>query len=185
MNVELLEDVLSHYRDSFSAKVHTIERGTSDPLMETFGITPEMKAMNKQYWGRELGMCWQELVKATFRDRAGARYSPPRRIGADEPYDFQLGDWAVDTKYRIGSGDSGTLKKFKQYGALLSEHELQPLALILRADNLPAAMTALRVGGWTVRIGQSAFDWIEGETGGFRLDDWLRSQNGRFEPPER
>ena len=36
-------------------------------------------------------------------------------FGADKPIDFIVGSYAIDTKYRIGSGDSRTLKKFKQY----------------------------------------------------------------------
>ena len=35
--------------------------------MEVFGITPEMKRENRQYWGRQLGMCWQRLVTEISR----------------------------------------------------------------------------------------------------------------------
>lgn len=86
--------------------------------MDVFGISPELKRENRQYWGRELGMCWQRLVievcKHTRKD-----YAPSIRVGADEPCDLVVGKLAIDTKYRIGSGDSGTLKKFKAYAALL------------------------------------------------------------------
>ena len=41
------------------------------------------------------------------------------RQGADELCDLIAGKDAINTKYRIGSGDSGTLKKFKQYGRKL------------------------------------------------------------------
>jgi len=30
--------------------------------MLIFGLTQEIKAQNKQYWGRELAMCWQRLI---------------------------------------------------------------------------------------------------------------------------
>ncbi len=61
-----LLETLSNYRNSF--KEHeTIEGNTdSDLLMEVFDITAEMKMENKQYWGRELGMCWQRIVRAVI-----------------------------------------------------------------------------------------------------------------------
>jgi len=40
-------------------------------------------------------------------------------FGLDKPVDYFIGSLAIDAKYRIGSGDSGTLKKFKQYGEML------------------------------------------------------------------
>ena len=108
---DALLKVLRAYQQSFSEKTYVDENDTRDILMDVFGITPQLKRENRQYWGRELGMCWQVLVttvcKATCDD-----YLPALRIGADEPCDFRLGMDAVDTKYRVGSGDSGTLKKF-------------------------------------------------------------------------
>ena len=105
-------------------------------LMEVFGITPELKRENRQYWGRELGMCWQRLVIEVFK---GTRkdYGPAIRIGADEPCDLTVGKLAIDTKYRIGSGDSGTLKKFKSYGPLLKKQGYEPVILMLRECNPP------------------------------------------------
>ena len=51
-----------------------------------------------------------------------ADYGGALKFGSDEPCDLVLGSDAIDTKYRVGSGDSGTLKKFKQYGALLKQN---------------------------------------------------------------
>jgi hypothetical protein len=42
--------------------------------------------------------------------------------GSDEFCDLVVGNDAIDTKYRIGSGDSGTLKKFRQYGQELQDY---------------------------------------------------------------
>ena len=84
-------------------------------------------------------------------------YKPALRIGADEPCDFIVDNFAIDTKYRIGSGDSGTLKKFNFYGPLLKDQGLVPVFLILREDNLTAAITACNAGGWQVNVGAQPF----------------------------
>jgi hypothetical protein len=148
--------------------------------MEAFSLDPTIKNLNRQYWGRELGMCWQRLVVATIQHCSPASFSTPRKFGNDEPYDLGFEHFAIDTKYRIGSGDSGTLKKFKQYGDLLRSENLSPLALFLRTDNLPAAISALQSGGWKVLMGKESFDWIANASGGFRLDDWLLEKRGAF-----
>ena len=80
-------------------------------------------------------------------------------------YDLIVGKYAIDTKYRVGSGDSGTLKKFKQYGKMISELGYEPVFLMVREDNLPAAMTAISQGGWTIFTGQDSFEFITKITG--------------------
>ena len=144
--------------------------------MDVFGITPELKRENRQYWGRELGMCWQLLVTEVCRARCKS-FQPGLRIGNNEPCDLIVEGFAIDTKYRVGSGDSGTLKKFKQYGPMLREAGLKPVFLILRYDNLSAAITACKQGGWDVRVGDDAFDFLE-ELTQFDLLDFLVSRRG-------
>ena len=117
-------------------------------------------------------MCWQRLVSELF-SRTCDDYKPALRLGDDEPCDCIVGLAAIDTKYRIGSGDSGTLKKFKQYGQRLPDMGYQPILLIVREDNLSAAITACKVGGWTVHQGAAAFRYIENKSG-FDLLAWLR-----------
>lgn len=116
-------------------------------------------------------MCWQRLVcelfSATCQD-----YKPAMRIGADEPSDCSVGNDVIDTKYRIGSGDSGTLKKFKQYGKMFTDQGLRPVLLIVREDNLPAATGACKAGGWVVLTGDRTFKYIR-EKSGFDLRAWL------------
>src|SRR3954462_11606740 len=97
---EALRQHLASYRDSFTSKDYGEENEDHDVIMDLFGISPELKRENRQYWGRELGMCWQLLVTALFRATI-KNFAPGYREGADE--------------HRIGSGDSGTLKKFKTY----------------------------------------------------------------------
>ena len=166
-----LERLIASYQNSFTEKVYDEENDDNDSLMDVFAITPELKRENRQYWGRELGMCWQLMVSQVFH-YFRPDYGPALRLGADEPCDFTIGDIAVDTKYRIGSGDSGTLKKFKQYGPMLQEHGYHPVFLILREDNLPAAIKACIVGGWEIRTGNSTFAYIE-EQSGFDLKSFL------------
>lgn len=85
-----------------------------------------------------------------------------------------MGDYAIDTKYRVGSGDSGTLKKFKQYGKMISDLGYKPVFLMVRDDNLPAAMTAIRQGGWTVYTGVDSFNFIS-EISGIDMNMFLKN----------
>ena len=158
--VALLSDVIGRYRATFAGKIYNEENNDHDVIMDLFGITPLVKRENRQYWGRELGMCWQLIVSTLCRYRC-AEYQPAQRFGADEPFDLMVGKYAIDTKYRIGSGDSGTLKKFKQYGPLLKSHNYTPVLLIVRQDNLPAAITACISGGWTVLQAEASFSFIK------------------------
>ena len=123
-------------------------------------------------------MCWQHIVSTLCKARC-SDYKPAQRFGADEPFDLVVGEYAIDTKYRIGSGDSGTLKKFKQYGPLLKKQGYVPVLLIVRSDNLGAAMTACVNGGWTVYHSSSAFDFIKRITN-YDLYSALRAMHGRF-----
>ncbi|MDC0877229.1 hypothetical protein OAP73_02905 [Methylophilaceae bacterium] len=171
MNVEgKLEKILNGYQENFTKKIYSDENDDTDLLMNAFGITPELKRENRQYWGRELGKCWESLVIEVCRNLDS--FQPALRIGADEPCDLRVEKYAIDTKYRVGSGDSGTLKKFKQYGPLLKEHGYIPVFLFLREDNLPAAMTACQKGEWDIYIGQQSFDFIK-EISGFDIKAYL------------
>lgn len=173
-----LEAILSRYQGSFIEKAYDDENNDHDLLMDVFGLTPELKRENRQYWGRELGMCWQLLVTEICRQTKDD-FGPAIRIEGDEPCDLTVGTYAIDTKYRIGSGDSGTLKKFKSYGPLLRERGYEPVFLILREDNLPAAITACNTGGWTVYTASESFDFIQRLTG-FDLRSFLTQRANRF-----
>jgi hypothetical protein len=175
---ELLE-VLRTYQVAFKAKVYGEENDDHDALMDVFSINPATKRENRQYWGRELGMCWQRLVTTACSAAVRDRYSPGLRIGGDELCDLCLDTDAIDTKYRIGSGDSGTLKKFKTYGDSLMKRGLRPVMLILRDDNLPAAVTACKTGGWTVFSGDASFEYLQGKVG-VDLKKWLLHHRSRF-----
>ncbi len=166
-----LDTVIKKYSNSFLNKIHPIDNIDYDILMRVFEITPEIKATNKQYWGRELGMIWQTLIVEISKEKC-QDFNPPLKIGADEPADLFIGKDAIDTKYRVGSGDSGTLKKFKSNGKLLKEMGYKPILLILREDNLPAAITASKSGGWTILSGKQSFDYILEKTG-FKIEEYL------------
>lgn len=165
-----LDEVLRRYQSSFVEKVYSDENDDHDILMDAFGISPELKRENRQYWGRELGKCWESLVIEACKN--AKTYQPALKIGSDEPCDLRVNTYAIDTKYRVGSGDSGTLKKFKQYGSLLKENGYKPVFLFLRSDNLPAAITACQSGGWSIYIGKQSFDFIK-KISGFDLERYL------------
>lgn len=175
---KLLLPIVKEYATSFTAKTYNEESNETDPLMELFGITQEMKTENKQYWGRELGMCFQRLVCELCKSYC-ANYKRGLRIGADEVCDLIVGNDAIDTKYRIGSGDSGTLKKFKSYGKELKSRRLNPVMAIVRTDNLAAAIQAGRAGGWQILQGQETFDYIRQLTG-VDLQAWLKKRAGAY-----
>jgi hypothetical protein len=174
-----LDEVARRYRDSFKRKEFGWVETDIDPLMRMFGVSQELKEANRQYWGRELGMCWQRLivavVAATCED-----FEPALKVGDDEPCDLIVRGLAIDTKYRSGNGDSGTLKKFKQYGPLLKERGYSPTMLFLRSDNLPAAITAIKSGGWDVRMGEDSFAMIK-ELTGFDLLAWMSEKAGAYD----
>ncbi len=173
-----LEQILAKYQATFAKKVFRDEETETDILMNVFGITPEMKRENRQYWGRELGMCWQLLVEQIFKNTRND-FMPPLRFGNDEPCDFGFANYALDTKYRIGSGDSGTLKKFKLYGNMLKEKAYIPVLLILRHDNLASAITACLKGGWQIVTADDTFAFILTHTG-FDLKNYLNQKAEDF-----
>lgn len=174
-----LKSIINQYKESFTEKTYNEENNESDILMDLFSITPELKRENRQYWGRELGMCWQLLV-AKLSELTCKDFKPALKIEADEPTDLFIGKDAIDTKYRIGSGDSGTLKKFKKYGKLLKNKGYRPVLLIVRENNLSAAITACKVGGWNLYVGDECFEYIKKKTG-FDLKKYLISLKGEFE----
>jgi hypothetical protein len=173
-----IKATIKAYHASFCGKVYSEENDEHDVLMDVFGLVPAVKRENRQYWGRELGMCWQMIVTELFR-AACKDFKAGYREGADELCDLIANNDAIDTKYRVGSGDSGTLKKFKQYGTRLTQLGLRPVLLIVRNDNLPAAIGACNVGGWTVYTGEATFGYIQEKTG-VDLKAWLSALGNEF-----
>ena len=167
-----LENILGEYGQAFGAKVFGGESSEEDDLMLVFGLTQTIKAENKQYWGGQLGRCWQRIVTELCRQTC-QDFGEPVREGSDELCDLVVGKDAIDTKYRIGSGDSGTLKKLKQYAARLEDLGYRSVLLILREDNLHAAITACLTGGWTVMTGSETYEYLR-EITGFDLQSWLK-----------
>ncbi len=173
-----LERVLEQYRQSFADKAFIEEASEEDDLMRIFGLTQDIKAENRQYWGRELGMCWQLLVTEICR-QACSNFASPIRDGRDEICDLVVGQDAIDTKYRVGSGDSGTLKKFKNYGERLRARNYRPVLLVLRNDNLPQALRSFINGGWVIEEGNNAYQYLYHLTQ-FDLQAWLQQRRNRF-----
>lgn len=158
---ESLIPIIDKYYQSFSSKIHEKNSSDTDFLMDLFGITHERKCENSQYWSRELGMFWQLIVTELCRTYKPHSFTPALKIGNTEPCDLFIGNDAIDTKYRIGSGDSGTLKRLKSYGELLTELGHNPVMLIARDGNLPQAIRTCQSGGWTVYTGEKTLEYIE------------------------
>ncbi|WP_120944635.1 restriction endonuclease [Helicobacter labacensis] len=165
--------ILKQYRNSFLQKEFKNKHYDSDILMDFFNITPEMTAKNTQYWNRELGMVWELVTKELFS--SNKFFAPPESVdfGSDRPVDYFIGKIAVDTKYRMGSGDSGTLKKFKAYAEMLRKKKYESAFLILRDDNLPAAITAAKNGGWKVLVKHEAYSFIAKHGDGIDIVQYL------------
>ena len=155
--------ILDQYRIKFQNKIHISPPYSSDILLDYFNITLDQIRQNKQYWNRELGMCWQKLIVESVKNLPD--YQSAFRIDRKEPCDLILGKDAIDTKYRIGSGDSGTIKKLKEYAQLLSDRGYRPVLLILREDNLKSTISACEKGGWNTIIGDSALEYIRNRIG--------------------
>ena len=168
---EKLSIVLRKYNESFNKKTYQAKVNEADILMKAFGITQTLKNENKQYWGRELGKCWENLLRDLFAATC-EHFELPRKIEGGEPADFFAGKDAIDTKYRVGSGDSGTLKKLEHYGKLLQKEGYRPVLLFLRNDNLRAAISKMKAGGWTILTGNDTFEYIKEKTK-FDLKLWL------------
>jgi hypothetical protein len=121
-------------------------------------------------------MCWQRLVTETCKTYCSS-FQRALKVGSDEPCDLIVEGYAIDTKYRLGSGDSGTLKKFKNNGPLLRTYNYEPVLLILRQDSLSAAITACQVGTWKVYTGEDSFNFIQ-TISGFDLKSFLIGKEG-------
>jgi hypothetical protein len=172
MTEESLISIIKKYQTSFSEKIFEAEETPSDILMEVFGITAVLKNRNRQYWGRELGKCWESLVIDVFKQYCPDRFTPPFKHQGTEPCDLIVGDYGIDTKYRVGSGDSKTLSIFRKNARIITEHKLKPVLLFVREDNLKAAMSAFSAGGWSIYTRDKTFEFIQNETG-FDLKQWL------------
>lgn len=177
-NTDSVKELLKIYCESFKNKTYIEENNDTDILMDIFGITPEQKRENRQYWGRELGMLWQRII-TTLSIINCENYQPALRINGDEPCDLRIGKDAIDTKYRIGSGDSGTLKKFKNYATLLSSKGYNPVLLILRNDNLSSAIQACVSSGWTIYTGQQSFNYLK-EKSNIDVEELLKAEKNCF-----
>lgn len=159
-------DILSQYKSNFKSKKFDTIVSDSDILMDFFNITYETKMQNMQYWNRELGIVWELITREFFAFNSPFfRLPESGEFGTDRPVDYFIGDLAIDAKYRIGSGDSGTLKKFKSYGEMLKERGYNPVFLILRNDNLQGAITAAKNGGWRIISDKDAFNFIINNSG--------------------
>jgi hypothetical protein len=157
--LEELRSSVKHYARKFEEKKFEEEPAYVDTLMAYFGITDEMKRRNSQYWARELGSLYQEIVTKAALEKS-RDYFVPKTGDSVLPCDLVAGECAIDMKYRMGSGDSGTLQKLRRNGMVLQSLDVKPILLVHRDDNLPAALSAAKGGGWSVVSGEQAIDFV-------------------------
>jgi hypothetical protein len=169
MNIQY---ILDDYQNRFKNKQIDDKLCEPDLLMNVFNIDSILKTKNMQYWNRELGMCWQKIIIDTFKNHKD--YLPAFKNGTEEPCDLIVGDYAIDTKYRIGSGDSGTLKKFRKNALFLQEKNFKPLLLVLRKDNL-----VKKLRGWDILTDEESFEFILKHSG-IDLKKTLMELQGKF-----
>ena len=78
--ISYITPILKRYYEAFKAKTYSAENNDTDVLMDIFGITPEQKRENRQYWGRELGMMWQLIVTEICKHHSSS-FKPALKIG--------------------------------------------------------------------------------------------------------
>nr|WP_250807483.1 hypothetical protein [Neorhizobium tomejilense] len=173
-----LEGILGKCRDAFAARKFEDLESSTDLLMQSLSVTPSMKAANRQYWGRELGIAWENLLKVIWKTADGDCHFPMSG-DPDHPCDIVGSRFAVDAKYRVGSGDSGTLQKLRRNGATLRESGKEPILLVFRDDSLRSSLAAAKAGGWTVKHGEETLRFVKEELG-FDLRSFLSKQAPAF-----
>lgn len=172
-----LSPTIAKYTALFTRQVYNEEPFQSDILLEAFHLSPVVIRQHKQYWHRHLGACWERLVKSVFSSHVS--YQGTIRLKNKSPCDFTFDKIAVDTKYRLGSGDSGTMGKLSRNAQWLKSMGFEPMMLILREDNLPQAIARMQGAGWAVLCADASFKFIA-RHGDFDLKAYLDSLKTRI-----
>ena len=168
--VDIYNEVFAKQEQLFQAKEHDNSLPEEDVLMKRFEITSLDKLTNKQYYNRELGKVFETLCKKTFRHKHNDRCKDApivKKKGGRtyEPFDLIFDNYAIDFKYRLGSGDSGTLNRLRKSVLWALEKGYEPVYLILREDNLDPVLKALQRLGARIIQGEDTFRFIEEESG--------------------
>ena len=147
--------------------------GPPDLLMHAVKMTNAEKAVNVQRASRDLGRAWEILVAGWFALYATERVGDPVLLGRRKPTDVVVGNCAIDTKYRCGSGDGKHTKVQAATAEALKDLGYEPVMLVLRTDSIRANIKAYTHHGWRVLEGKAAFDFIAAACDGKRLQDAL------------
>lgn len=163
----ILEDLYSDFKRlevNFQKKIKDPRASEIDMLMEMYQIDANQKSSNPQFYSSQLGHKFELLVRNVAM-RYCPEYAPEIHVGTKVPCDLCIGRDAIDVKYRVGFADSGTIDKLRQNAQLLSKLGYTPVLLIFRDDNrIDTIRTAIN-SGWTVYMGNEAFDYINRWTG--------------------
>ena len=90
-----IEKELEKYYNNFVSKTYCEENQDLDILMEIFNISPSLKCENKQYWGRELGKLWENIINIVFKEAMPNEYHQAIKVGKDEPCDLVVNKYAI------------------------------------------------------------------------------------------
>lgn len=74
-----LSPILAHYAKAFDQKTVKEHVRTPDVLTDHFSLTPAQVVAEPQFWGRELGMCWERLVRELFMHHVPGTEGPLSR----------------------------------------------------------------------------------------------------------
>lgn len=173
-----LDAIMAHSRERALDKHFAADDATTDLLMEAYALDPKTRHQHMQFWGQRLGLCWEGLVDTVFSTLRPDAHGDRIHYGRGELCDMVFGDDAIDTKYRIGSGDGATIRKFCRYGDMLREDGYRPVMLILRTDSLDQSIHRC-AHHWEIYQGDAAFDYIHEHTD-YDLRTYLHLRKGHF-----
>lgn len=172
--LDVFDGIIGGYREAFSRKDFGDELPVSDLLMDAFGITPETKRENAQYWGRELGSVWQRLVFESFKHVDKSTRTPPKQCPV-HPCDVVTRGFGIEVKYRIGSGDAPFIKNLEANASVFTARGESPVLLVFREDSLATNIKRAGRAGWTVKAGAESLAFLLEHTG-CDLEAFLRDK---------
>jgi hypothetical protein len=152
-----LKNLVESYKLSFEKKILNHKHFKQDDIMNLFNKNQYDLLLNKQYWHREFGKFYEKYVKIIAKSKL--KYNDSPKYKKYDLCDLVIDNFAIDTKYRIGSGDSGTVRKLKFYGEQLIKLNYKPILLIFRDDNLEGTIKSLSKE-WNVLTGDNSNKFI-------------------------
>ena len=160
---ETPRSIASEYRTFFTKSPPILEVPYIDPLMKAVGIEDLSDyQLRRQYYSRHLGAMWERLVRHACGGGQHVYAGEDTRL---ELADVIMGEWAIECKYRVGSGEPTFGRRLANKGIKLQERGYRPVLLVARSDSLPILSAIAAKGNWLLLQGAESFRWIEEQTG--------------------